>query len=114
MRQCKFGAPRRLATVPRPDISDRVAQLETRVNSLQGSDIYRISEVIQTVKEWQEPVILTYPSSSTASELVQRSGPADREARKSRGRAEKVHFGAMTLVDRSDAANGYPTKEGRF
>ena len=48
--QGKMGELCWLATVSRPDICARLAQLASKVNDLQGSDIYRINALIVTVK----------------------------------------------------------------
>ena len=47
--QCKFGELRWLATVSRPDIRARLAQMATKVYDLQGGDLYRINDLIKTV-----------------------------------------------------------------
>ena len=48
--QCKLGELCWLATVSRPDICARLAQLASKVNDLQESDIYRINDLIRTAK----------------------------------------------------------------
>ena len=53
LRQCKLGRLRRPATVPRPDVCARLAHIASRVDMHQGSDIYRINDLIKTVKCWQ-------------------------------------------------------------
>ena len=58
LRQCKLGELCWLATVSRPDICDRLAHIASRVNVLQGSDIYRINDLIKTVKLWQPRAVL--------------------------------------------------------
>ena len=57
--QCKMGELRWLATVSRPDIRARLAQLASKVNDIQGSDIYRINALIKTVKLEQPRAVLT-------------------------------------------------------
>ena len=47
LRQCKLGELCLLATVPRPDICARLARTASRVNSLQGSDVYRINDLVK-------------------------------------------------------------------
>ena len=64
LRQCKLGELCWLATVSRPDICARLAHIASRVNVLQGSDIYRINDLIKTVKLWQPRAVLKYASSS--------------------------------------------------
>ena len=44
LRQCKLGELCWLATVSRPDICARLARIAYRINSLQGSDVYRIND----------------------------------------------------------------------
>ena len=65
MRQCEARC--RLGTVSRLDICARLAQLAAKVNTLQGSDIYRINDRINTVKEWQRARILKYASETGRS-----------------------------------------------
>ena len=48
--QCKMGELCWLATASGPDICARLAQLTSKVNDLQGSDIYRINALIKTAK----------------------------------------------------------------
>ena len=55
-RQCKLGELCRSATLSRPAIRARLAQLAAEVNSLQCSDIYRINDLIETVEERQLPL----------------------------------------------------------
>ena len=40
-----------LATVFRPDICARLARIATRIGALQGSDVYRINDLVETAKE---------------------------------------------------------------
>ena len=42
------GELRVSATAPRPDICARVARLAARVNLLEGGDIYRINDLVET------------------------------------------------------------------
>ena len=58
LRQCKLGELCLLATVSRPDIGARSAHIASRVNSLQGSDMYRINDLVKTAKVWQQAAIL--------------------------------------------------------
>lgn len=75
--QCKFGEARRLATVARPDICARPAQLAARVNPPQGSDIYQINDSIKTDEERRETTKPEYASSPYSSVLA--PGGADGE-----------------------------------
>ena len=49
-RQCKLGEPCWLAPASRPDICANRARLTSKANSLQGIDIYRITDLIRTVQ----------------------------------------------------------------
>ena len=60
LRQRKLGELRRPAMVPRPDICMRLARLASRANSSQGSDEYRINDLVKTVNVWHEAAILRY------------------------------------------------------
>ena len=101
LRQCKLGDLCWLATVPRPDTCARLAQIASRVNSLQGSDVYRINDLAKTVEVWREATVLKYLLSS-------HKGKPERgtEDGKLRQRSEKIHGGTRTLVGWSDAAYG--------
>ena len=50
-RQCKLGELCWLAPVSRPDFCARLAQLASKVDDLQGSDFYRISDLIKTAEK---------------------------------------------------------------
>ena len=52
LRQCKLGELCWLATVSRPDICARLARIASRINELTGSDVYRINDLVKTVKTW--------------------------------------------------------------
>ena len=107
-RQCKLGELCWLATVSRPDICARLAQIASRVNELKGSDIYRINDLIKTVKIWQPRTVLKYASSPFPLFRPE----SDRLGRNCT-RGEKMHGGAMSLVGWSDAAYGDLTKTGK-
>ena len=49
LRQCKLGELCWLATVSRPDICATLARIASRINSLQGVDVYRINNSVKTV-----------------------------------------------------------------
>ena len=63
-RQFELGELRRLATVARPDIGARLAKTASRINSLCGSDLYRIGELVRAGKEWGRAKSLKYASPS--------------------------------------------------
>ena len=52
LRQCKSGEWRRDAAVSRPDICARSARIAPRINALCWSDVYRMNELGQLVKDW--------------------------------------------------------------
>ena len=58
LRQSMLGELRCLATVSRPDICARLACIASRINSLQGSEVYRINDLIKTVKTWHEATVV--------------------------------------------------------
>ena len=89
--QCKLGELCWLATVSRPDICARLARIASRINALTGSDVYRINDLVKTVKTWQKATQLKYASS------LQWDDPS----------------GAMALVGWSDAAYGNTTCVGK-
>ena len=60
LRQCKLGELCWLATASRPDICARRGRIAPRVNSSQGSDVYRINDLAQTFKEWGRAAIPKY------------------------------------------------------
>ena len=64
LRQCKLGELCWPAAVSRPDIRARLAHIDSRVNKLHGSDIYRINDLIKTVEIWQPRAVLKYASPS--------------------------------------------------
>ena len=90
-----------LATASRPDICARLAQLASKVNDLQGSDIYRINALIENAKIDQHLTVLKYASSSVP---LFPAGP-DRKGRP-RSNGERLHSGTLSLVGWSDAAYG--------
>ena len=93
LRQRKLSDLCWLATVTRPDICARLARIASRVNSLQGSDVYRISDLATTVRAWRLATVLKYPSSSHMGELAE--GDENGEMRK---RVEKTRRLARRLV----------------
>ena len=61
----------------RPDICARLARTASRVNLLKGSDVYRINDLVKTVKVWQQAAVLKYFSSSRVSKYA-RGGEDER------------------------------------
>ena len=95
-------------TVSRPDICARLAQLASRVNDLQGSNIYRINALIKTAKTEQPRAVLKYASSSSPR------FPASLDPRgRLRGNGERVRSSTLSLVGWSDAAYGDRLQNGR-
>ena len=99
MRRCKLGGLCWLATVSRLEICARLARIASRKNSLCGSDVYRINDLVKTAKLWQKAAVLIYASSSQLGTV--RNSP---EGAKMRQREEEIHSGAMTLAGWSNAA----------
>ena len=89
--QCKLGELCWLATVSRPDICARLARIASRINALTGSDVYRINDLVKTVKTWQKATQLKYASS------LKWDGPS----------------GAMAVAGWLDAACGNTTCMGK-
>merc|ERR1712215_525615 len=106
--QCKLGELCWLATVSRPDICARLAQLSSKGNELQGSDIYRINALIKSVKADQPRTILKYASSS----FPLFPAGTDRRGRP-RSYGERLSSGALSLVGWSDAAYGDLSQNGK-
>ena len=97
-----------LATVSRPDICARLAQLASKVNDLQGSDIYRFNALIKTVEIEQPRTVLKYASPSFP---LFPAGVDSKGRRRRKG--ERVRRGALSLVGRSDAAYGDLSQDGK-
>ena len=66
LRQCKLRKLRWLAAASRPDICARSARIASRVNSPQGSDVYRINDLARTVEAWRKASTLKYWDPSDA------------------------------------------------
>ena len=60
MCRCNLGELRLLAIASRPYICFRVGQLASRVKSLQGRVIFRVNDLIKTVRGQQEATTLKY------------------------------------------------------
>ena len=85
---------------------DRTFVLDSKVNDLQGSDIYRINALIKNVKLDQPRAILKYTSSSFPL------FPAGERGRP-RSNGERLHNGTLSLVGWSDAAYGDLSQNGK-
>ena len=94
-----------LAAVSRPDICASLAHIASRINSIQGVDGYRITDLVKTVKKWQPQ---QYFSSGrlVQGSLAPRMGGACK-------RKETSHGNAMTLVGWSGAAHGDQSVMGK-
>ena len=97
-----------MTTVLRPDFCARLASIAARANSLQGSGIYRVDDLVKTVKEWQQDTVLKYVSTPHHPTTV-RGGSGG----SARDREETVHCGATSLVGQPDAAFREQLLEGR-
>ena len=64
LRQCKLDELRMEAAASRPDICARRARIAARANSLQGSDAYRINDMVETLRAWPEGASSQYFFSS--------------------------------------------------
>ena len=60
MHPCKLGELCWLAMVSRPEICARLARLASRVNSLVGSDVYQINDLLESAKEWLQATAFEY------------------------------------------------------
>ena len=108
LRQCKLGELCWLATVSRPDICARLARITSRIDALQGRDVYRINELMKTAKGCQQATVLKYVSSSQLGQgnLAQR----DVEMRR---RGGIIRGNTLALVGWSDAAYGVQPSLGK-
>ena len=107
-RQCKLRGLRRSATGPRPDIRARHSRLAARVNSLWGRGVYRIDDLVSTVKGWQQEPVLQKASSSQT--LAPASGVA---GGRMRTRGGEVRCRAMSLVGWSAMTYGDQRSGGK-
>ena len=62
--RCKIGELCWLARVSRPDICARLARIASGANSSQGSDVYRIDDIVWTIKVLRKAIFLKYRSAS--------------------------------------------------
>ena len=86
-------------------------RIASRINFLQGSDVYRTNDLVKTAKEWRNATVSKYVPSPPLGQ----DSPAPRDA-KMRRRRGKTHGDTMTLVGWSDAPNavGGNTVWGRY
>ena len=75
---------------------------------MQGSDVYRINDLMGTVKAWQTRAILQFASSSFP---LFRPGPDTKGRHRARGGG--LHGGTLTLAGWSDAAYGDLSQNGK-
>ena len=68
--------------------------------------IYRLDDLIVTVKGRRKPTVSKYASGSLSRDSVPRGGPVDGETRKTLARREKAHCGTATLAGWSDVSIG--------
>ena len=64
LRQCKLGELCSVAATSRPDICARLARIASKGNSLCGSDVYRINELVRVAEGRQKATVMKYASSS--------------------------------------------------
>ena len=76
------------AQLSRPDFCLRAARTASRINLLQGSDVYRINDSVKTEKLRQKATVLKYGSSSLLRKTSQ--GAVDVKARKRNGKCMVV------------------------
>ena len=100
-RPCKSGELCRPAAVSRPDICARLTRIASEVNPLQGSDVYRVNDLIKTAHVRQPAAVLKYACSSHANEPARE----DVDGRV-RARGGEMHGGATSLVGRAHVAFG--------
>ena len=88
-----------MAIVSRLDICARLSRIATRIKSLRGVDVFRINDVVKTVKNWQPATVLKYYMSGKFGQCTLAPRTGDEPHRKG-----AIHGNAMTLVGRSGAA----------
>ena len=108
VRQSKLGGLCWLFTVPRPNICARLARFPAKLNGLKVIDIYRINDLIKTVKKWQSECALKYFAGLLQPVWRALSCP-DAEW----GESRPIPEDSMLLVGWSDAASGTHTQDGR-
>ena len=104
MRQCKSGELRRLATVSRPDTRAGLAKVASRIKSRGGSDVYRSGNGV--AKSGGVDV-------RNALSPVKWGGYSGEALDDMRKMGEKMHCGAMSVVDWWDAVSGDQSAGGK-
>ena len=99
MRQGKLGELCCLATVSRPDICATLARIAPQITSLRSVDVFRINDLVKTVREWQPATV----SKNFAFGKMDQ-GSSARPRNDERHCKEKIHGDAMALVGWSDAS----------
>ena len=106
--QRKLGELCWLATAPRTDICARFARFCANLKSLKVIDIYRINDLIKTVKKWQGECAMKYFAG-----LAKRARRSLSCLDGGWGKPRPIHEDTMLLVGWSDAAFGTLAKDGR-
>ena len=99
-----------MAAVPRPDICARFAGIASRTHSLCGSDVCRIHELTQVVKEWQRATALGYASPSHPAKRLGLDGKAMNNVC---DWGRESHCGTAPLPGWRDAACGDQSTAGK-
>ena len=84
-----------------PDKCARLAGVASRVNSLVGSDVHRINDLVEIAKVWQRATVPKCGPCSLAGKPDK--GSEEREMRQG---SDAIHSDSMTLAGWSDAALG--------
>ena len=92
----------------RPDIRARLARFSANLRSPQVVDIYRINDLIRTVKGWQSECSLKYSAGLPKPARRSLSFPDDRW-----GKPRPIHEDTVMLAGWSDAAFGAHALDGR-
>ena len=104
----KLGELCWLATVSRPDICARLARFSANLNSLEVVGIYRINDLIKTVKKRQQECTLKYSAGLPTPAPRFLSCPDA-----GWGQTRPIHEDTMLLTGWSDAALGTHERDGR-
>ena len=110
MRQCKLGVTRWFAAASRPDICARLAKLASRINPLRGSGVYRINDLVRAAMGRQHGKMLEYASPSHLWGAPDFTGETTNDMR---NRGKKIHCGATSSEEWSDAAYGDQSTVGK-
>ena len=104
----KLGELRWPAAVSRPDVCARLARFSANLSGLKIADIYRVNDLIKTVKKWQSECALKYFAALPKPARRSLSCP-DAEW----GKPRPIHEDTMLLAGWSDAAFGTHAQDGR-